>query len=160
METTQLFKDSEVLLFSDIDDNDVEIKHLLDKYKKQIVILPEANYFNNDLYIPEMAINFTSVLINDHIIHEIKYIVSLNNRKFLLYYSCFCGKNTKEFNTNDISCFEKLKLIRDDKNDYLLIIPEIVLTSENFKSAKYIKEYIIKKKWIASIYIKISEILN
>ena len=161
MTSTKIFKDIDVLKYSIVDMEDENVKEILERYKKQIVVLPEANYTDDILYIPEFAIKFDDIVCKEHVNIDFKYILGLNNRIFVLIQSCFCGRNTKEFNlSTDINTLKKLKLVKDEDGDDLLVIPEIEMPMDNLIDCKYINEYRIKSSWLVSVYIKLQEIFK
>lgn len=157
-----LFETLSCINYSQIDMEDNEVKFLMQRYKKQILVLPQSNYTPNTLYIPEMEIKFKDIVFRNNIHVEFKYLISINGRKFLLMQSCFCGKKGKDFKPDTpMETLDKIRLVKDKEGDEdLVVVPEVELTIDNIKTGKYVKEYRVKNSWLVSVYMKLQEIKN
>jgi hypothetical protein len=157
---SELFNETEFIGYSGkIDLDDPDVKYYMNLFKRKIIILPDANYTKDFIYIPEVAIKFTDVVFTNHLHVDFKYLVRINNRNFILSQSCFCGKRTDNFKADTPEDqIKRIKLWVDDKGDEYIIVPETKFTIQDIKTNQYIKEYRVKHSWLVCLLMKLIEV--
>jgi hypothetical protein len=142
-----------------VNHDDKNLIYYLNRYKHNLVVLPQQNYQYDRIYIPEMSIPYENLVFTNHMQVHFKYILTFNERQFILSHSCFCGKMDKnfkpEFPEDQVG---KLKLFKDDKEMKFIIVPETELDIETLKTGKHAKEYILRGKWLICSLMKLKEI--
>lgn len=135
-----------------------DVKYFTDRYKHKIVRLPKENYTDTFIYIPEMSINFNDIVFTNHTHYDFKYILTFNDRLFILSHTCFCGKRSEEFNSEYSQAdLDRIKLVKDGKDEFV-IVPEIELSIDDIIQGRYTRDFRVKSSWLVCLMMKLVEI--